>query len=105
MIVTFNRPKAMNSMPAAMHCELSKIFRYFDTNDELWVAIVTGTGRAFSAGFDLKSAAGLAPPEDTAIDVTTGSDLNICKVQAVALLEKRRTKYTRRHWLCGFNRA
>ena len=77
MIVTFNRPKAMNSMPAAMHCELSKIFRYFDTNDELWVAIVTGTGRAFSAGFDLKSAAGLAPPEDTAIDVTTGIDLNV----------------------------
>ena len=33
--------------------------------------------RAFSAGFDLKSAAGLAPPEDTAIDVTTGIDLNV----------------------------
>ena len=30
MIVTFNRPKAMNSMPAAMHCELSKIFRLLD---------------------------------------------------------------------------
>eukprot|EP00944_MAST-04C_sp_MAST-4C-sp1_P005689 g5689.t1 len=76
LIVTFSRPKAMNSMPAAMHCELSKIFRYFDTNDSLWVAIVTGKGRAFSAGFDLKSAAGLAPKEDMEIDVVTGIDLS-----------------------------
>ena len=76
LIVTFSRPKAMNSMPAAMHCELSKIFRYFDTNDNLWVAIVTGKGRAFSAGYDLKSAAGLAPKEDMEIDVVTGIDLS-----------------------------
>lgn len=70
MIVKFNRPKALNSMPAAMHTELSKIFKYYDQNDSLWVAIVTGNGTAFSAGFDLKSAAGLAPKEDTEIDVT-----------------------------------
>ena len=68
--------EGMNSMPAAMHCELSKIFRYFDTNDNLWVAIVTGKGRAFSAGYDLKSAAGLAPKEDMEIDVVTGIDLS-----------------------------
>lgn len=72
LIITFNRPKAMNSMPSAMHAELTKVFKYFDTNDELWVAICTGSGRAFSAGFDLKSAAGLAPPEDTTPDLTTG---------------------------------
>lgn len=74
-IITLNRPKAMNSMPRAMHAEMSKVMHYFDSNDDLWVAIVTGRGRAFSAGFDLKSAAGLAPPEDTVPDLTTCIDL------------------------------
>lgn len=37
----------------------------------------TGKGRAFSAGFDLKSAAGLAPKEDMEIDVVTGIDLSV----------------------------
>ena len=32
-------------------------------------------GKAFSAGFDLKSAAGLAPKEDTTPDLTTGISL------------------------------
>jgi crotonobetainyl-CoA hydratase len=72
LVITFNRPKAMNSMPSAMHAEMSKIIKYFDTTDDLWVAIVTGNGKAFSAGFDLKSAAGLAPPEDTTPDLVTG---------------------------------
>jgi len=75
LIIKFNRPKAMNSMPPAMHCELAKVFKYYDTNDSLWVAIVTGNGAAFSAGFDLKTAAGLAPKEDTEVDTTTGIKL------------------------------
>ena len=40
---------------------------FFNTSNEH-----TGKGRAFSAGFDLKSAAGLAPKEDTTPDLTTG---------------------------------
>eukprot|EP00451_Oxyrrhis_marina_P015634 CAMPEP_0204330534 /NCGR_PEP_ID=MMETSP0469-20131031/14994_1 /ASSEMBLY_ACC=CAM_ASM_000384 /TAXON_ID=2969 /ORGANISM="Oxyrrhis marina" /LENGTH=87 /DNA_ID=CAMNT_0051313351 /DNA_START=25 /DNA_END=285 /DNA_ORIENTATION=+ len=69
LIIKFNRPKAMNSMPPAMHVELAKVFKYFDTTDDLWVAIVTGNGAAFSAGFDLKTAAGMAPKEDTELDI------------------------------------
>lgn len=75
LIIKFNRPKAMNSMPPAMHAEMTKVFKYFDTNDDLWVAIVTGNGKAFSAGFDLKSAAGMAPPEDMEPDLVTGYKL------------------------------
>jgi enoyl-CoA hydratase/carnithine racemase len=60
MLVRFNRPKAMNSMPTAMHAELSRVFAYYDNEESLWVAIVTGNGRAFSAGFDLKEAAGIS---------------------------------------------
>ena len=76
LLVTFNRPEALNSMPPAMSIELSKVFRYYDTNPELFCAIVTGAGRAFSAGFDLKSAAGVAPSEDMQIDLTSGIDIS-----------------------------
>ena len=77
LLVSFNRPRAYNSMPPAMHAELSKIFRYFDTEPSLWVAIVTGKGKAFSAGFDLKAASGLAPAGDLEIDTTSGVNLAI----------------------------
>lgn len=65
LIVRLNRPQAMNSQPVAMHAELSCIFDAFEQDPGLWVAIVTGNGKAFSAGFDLKSAAGMAPKKDT----------------------------------------
>jgi enoyl-CoA hydratase/carnithine racemase len=42
-----------------MHAELSRVFKYYDNEPTLWVAIVTGNGRAFSAGYDLKEAAGI----------------------------------------------
>eukprot|EP01046_Picozoa_sp_COSAG06_P116764 COSAG06_NODE_63779_length_261_cov_0.901235_1_plen_31_part_10 len=31
-----------------MHAELSRVFKYYDNEPTLWVAIVTGNGRAFS---------------------------------------------------------
>jgi enoyl-CoA hydratase/carnithine racemase len=37
--------QALNSMPRAMHAELSKVFRYFDDHLTLGVAIVTGKGK------------------------------------------------------------
>ena len=77
LIIKFNRPKAMNSMPPAMHAEMSRVVKYFDTNDDLWVAIVTGNGRVFSAGFDLKSAAGLAPKEDLTLDLGKGTAVEL----------------------------
>ena len=58
LVVRFNRPKAFNSVPPSMHAELTKIWKYYDAAADLWVAICTGEGKAFSAGFDLKSAAG-----------------------------------------------
>eukprot|EP01065_Artemidia_motanka_P037990 TRINITY_DN46873_c0_g1_i1.p1 TRINITY_DN46873_c0_g1~~TRINITY_DN46873_c0_g1_i1.p1 ORF type:complete len:327 (+),score=120.10 TRINITY_DN46873_c0_g1_i1:69-983(+) len=64
LIVRLNRPKQMNSQPPAMHAEMSVVWDAYERDPELWVAIVTGNGRAFSAGYDLKAAAGLAAKED-----------------------------------------
>jgi enoyl-CoA hydratase/carnithine racemase len=69
LLIRFNRPKALNSMPTAMHAELSRVMKYYDGNDDLWVAVVTGNGRAFCAGYDLKEAAGLVMLEPDLSDL------------------------------------
>ena len=55
--IQLDRPKA-NAINNATTAELSKAFVSFRDDPELRVAIFTGTGRFFSAGWDLKAAAG-----------------------------------------------
>lgn len=55
LTVTINRPEVMNALHSPSHFELDTIFNEFESNPELWVAIITGAGdKAFSAGNDLK---------------------------------------------------
>ena len=57
-IVTINRPEAMNSLTCEMLGALDDVFKAFENDPDLWVAILTATGdRAFCAGMDLKEAA------------------------------------------------
>ncbi len=55
--VTINRPEVLNALHAAATAELSAIWDDFAEDPECWVAILTGEGRAFSAGNDLKATA------------------------------------------------
>ena len=55
--IQLDRPKA-NAIDHATTAELSKAFVSFRDDPDLRVAIFTGTGRFFSAGWDLKAAAG-----------------------------------------------
>jgi crotonobetainyl-CoA hydratase len=56
--ITINRPEVMNAIHPPTSEELGHAFDAFATDDEQWVAIVTGAGsQAFSAGNDLKVAA------------------------------------------------
>ncbi|KAJ5084262.1 hypothetical protein NUU61_008841 [Penicillium alfredii] len=54
VLVVFNRPEALNSMTRAAQYELESLFSWFDSEASLRCAIVTGAGRAFCAGMDLK---------------------------------------------------
>jgi enoyl-CoA hydratase/carnithine racemase len=54
LLVTLNRPKDLNCINQPGNAELSAIWTWFDNQPELRVAIITGAGRAFSAGADLK---------------------------------------------------
>lgn len=49
-----NRPERLNAIGATMLQELAEAARWFDTHRELRVVIVSGNGRAFSAGADLR---------------------------------------------------
>lgn len=54
--VTLNRPDVLNSINAQMHEELEEAFNQYAAAPDEHLCIVTGTGRAFCAGTDLKSA-------------------------------------------------
>lgn len=53
--VTLNRPGAMNALDEEMNDALWAIWRDFDDDPAVDVAILTGAGNAFSAGADLKT--------------------------------------------------
>jgi len=52
--ITLNRPEVMNALHPPADLELSDIWDDFERDPEMWVAILTGAGKAFSAGRDLK---------------------------------------------------
>ena len=55
LIVEINRPEKMNALHPPANKELGEIFDDFASDNDLWVAIITGAGeRAFSAGNDLR---------------------------------------------------
>src|ERR1700748_916113 len=52
--ITYNRPDALNAINGDMRAGLNAAFDRFRTDDDAWGAIVTGAGRAFCAGGDLR---------------------------------------------------
>ncbi len=58
--ITYNRPDARNAIDADMRRALNDAFARFRDDEAAWVAIVTGAGRAFCAGGDLRGGGGAA---------------------------------------------
>jgi enoyl-CoA hydratase/carnithine racemase len=56
--ITYNREAALNAINAELRADLNSAFARFRDEEAAWVAIVTGRGRAFCAGADLKDGAG-----------------------------------------------
>ena len=56
MIVTINRPEVYNACHPMANQEMVEAFDEFQSNPDLWVAIITGAGdKAFCAGADLQT--------------------------------------------------
>jgi enoyl-CoA hydratase len=56
--LTLNRPDAMNALSRALRSEIAAAFRAFAGDPDVGAVIVTGAGRAFCAGLDLKELGG-----------------------------------------------
>lgn len=54
--ITLNRPDKLNSFNAKMHAELLNALEKADQDEHVRVIVITGAGRAFSAGQDLGEA-------------------------------------------------
>jgi enoyl-CoA hydratase/carnithine racemase len=94
LLVTFNRPTSLNCINMPSHWELDALFTWFDNEPLLRCAIITGAGRAFCAGADLKewntanssnAARGIMPPSGFgALSRRTGKKPIIAAVNGLA---------------------
>jgi len=74
--ITLDRPEALNATNARMHWELTQVWRTVDADPRTRVALVTGAGKAFSAGGDLSLVEEMAGnPEAVARTMREASDL------------------------------
>ena len=55
--ITLNRPERLNAMNRELRDELRAAWQRVKSAPEIWCAIVTGAGRAFSSGADVESLA------------------------------------------------
>ncbi|ADP83044.1 enoyl-CoA hydratase/isomerase family protein [Frankia sp. AgB1.9] len=51
--ITFNRPDRLNALSPAMIGELRQAYADAEADDDVWILLVTGNGRAFCAGADV----------------------------------------------------
>lgn len=57
--ITLNRPEKLNALNAQLVSELGKAAEDVEKDDAIRVVVITGAGRAFSAGADLEEIGGL----------------------------------------------
>lgn len=55
-LVTLNRPDALNALSRALRAEIVRVFTELKDDPEIRAVVLTGNGRAFTAGIDLKEA-------------------------------------------------
>ena len=53
LLMTLNRPEVYNATDARLHWELTQVWQTIDRDPKTKIALVTGAGKAFSAGGDI----------------------------------------------------
>ena len=71
--ITLNRPERLNAINVRMVVELEEVLADFQRDDQIFTVILTGAGRAFCAGADIKE---LADPEAPKLPVGQGRPLS-----------------------------
>jgi enoyl-CoA hydratase/carnithine racemase len=74
-LVTFRRAQQLNAMNKYMQAEITSTFELLSDDPDVRVIVVTGDGRAFMAGADIKEYA-----------TQSGPEFDICQDQACSLI-------------------
>lgn len=77
-VVTLNRPHALNALSSALRNRITDVFQQLRRNDDVGVIVLTGAGRAFTVGLDLKELGGERTPDQTNASADLGHA--ICEV-------------------------
>ncbi len=64
LLITMDRPEKYNATDEQMHGELARVFRDVSDDPDTRVAVITGAGKAFSAGGDLAMVERMAGDHD-----------------------------------------
>jgi len=77
-VVTLNRPTAMNALSMELRETMAKAFNALEDDPEVKVVILTGAGKAFCAGLDLKELGeqGLTGPDNAVIHLDPVTSIN-----------------------------
>ncbi|TPX34638.1 hypothetical protein SmJEL517_g02667 [Synchytrium microbalum] len=62
--IRINRPKSLNSFLLNTYKEIGKALHWIDTLNDVSITVITGTGKLFSSGIDLKDAGSRPSPPD-----------------------------------------
>ena len=70
-IVTLNRPETLNALSRDLRNEIAATFEKLKRIDDIRVVVLTGAGRAFTSGIDLKEAGqkGFSPGRNEVVDL------------------------------------
>ena len=77
--ITLNRPDALNALSPFMITELRAAYDEAENDDDIWLLIVTATGRAFCTGADVKEI-----PEDGKVHQRAGLPVDLRPVGGAA---------------------
>jgi enoyl-CoA hydratase/carnithine racemase len=68
--ITYNRPERLNAINGEMRADLNATWERFRDDNDAWVAIVTGAGRAFCAGAASSCSSPPSPPSTGRVSAT-----------------------------------
>lgn len=88
-VVTINRPEVLNALNSATHREIQAVMEWANTTDEVRVVILTGAGRAFCSGSDLREVKhykGAEARRYVHLDFSTKSCIAACTKPVLAAL-------------------